>query len=77
MKLLLDTHLLLWVAGHPEKLSVSARSLLNDSNNELLFSDASLWEMQSKEGSGVATSMLIRAFYVAPCWTMDMSSCQL
>ena len=48
MKLLLDTHLLLWVAGAPDRLSASARKLINDSNNELLFSPASLWEIVIK-----------------------------
>jgi aspartate--ammonia ligase len=38
MKLLLDTHVLLWAAGEPAKLSPAARRLLNDSGNELLFS---------------------------------------
>lgn len=52
MKFLLDTHLLLWAAGQPEKLSESARSLLNDPQNELLFSSASLWEIAIKQGLG-------------------------
>lgn len=42
MKLLLDTHLLLWAAGQPDQLSAAARSLLDDPQNELLFSSASL-----------------------------------
>lgn len=50
MKLLLDTHLLLWAALQPEKLSAAAHSLLDDSNNELLFSAASLWEIAIKQG---------------------------
>jgi PIN domain nuclease of toxin-antitoxin system len=48
MKLLLDTQLLLWVAGVPEQLSAKARKLLNDPRNELLFSAASLWEIAIK-----------------------------
>ncbi len=50
MKLLLDTHLLLWAAGQPEQLSSAARTLLEDSHNELLFSAASLWEVAIKRG---------------------------
>ena len=38
MKLLLDTQLLLWAAGQPERLSARARKLLDDPGNELLFS---------------------------------------
>jgi PIN domain nuclease of toxin-antitoxin system len=52
MKLLLDTHLLLWAAGQPDRLSAAARTLLNDPQNELLFSAASLWEVAIKRGLG-------------------------
>ena len=52
MKLLLDTHLLLWAAGHPDRLSVEARTLIDDPGNELLFSAASLWEVIIKRGLG-------------------------
>jgi PIN domain nuclease of toxin-antitoxin system len=52
MKFLLDTHVLLWAAGEPTRLSASARRLLNDANNELLFSAASLWEVAIKRGLG-------------------------
>lgn len=52
MKLLLDTQLLLWAAGQPERLSVRARKLLEDSRNELLFSAASLWEIAIKSSLG-------------------------
>ena len=52
MKLLLDTHLLLWAAGMPERLSAAARAFLNDPQNELLFSAASLWEITIKNSLG-------------------------
>ena len=52
MKLLLDTQFLLWAAGQPEHLSRAARKLLQDSDNELLFSAASLWEIAIKRGLG-------------------------
>ena len=52
MKFLLDTHLLLWAAGQPEKLSSAARSMLDHPENELLFSAASLWEVALKRGLG-------------------------
>jgi len=52
MKLLLDTHLLLWAAGSPEHLPIAARPLLEDPQNELLFSAASLWEIAIKRGLG-------------------------
>jgi PIN domain nuclease of toxin-antitoxin system len=52
VKLLLDTHLLLWAAGRPERLPAAARRLINDVENELLFSAASLWEIAIKRGLG-------------------------
>jgi PIN domain nuclease of toxin-antitoxin system len=52
MKLLLDTHLLLWAAGEPDRLSPEARSLIENPENELLFSAASLWEVAIKCGLG-------------------------
>jgi PIN domain nuclease of toxin-antitoxin system len=52
MKLLLDTHLLLWAAGHPDRLSAEARTLIDNPENELLFSAASLWEVAIKRGLG-------------------------
>jgi PIN domain nuclease of toxin-antitoxin system len=54
VKLLLDTQLLLWAAGQPERLSASARRLLNNRRNELLFSAASLWEIAIKNTLGRA-----------------------
>ena len=44
MNLLLDTHLLLWAASAPERLSAKARGLLLAAENQLMFSSASLWD---------------------------------
>ena len=52
MKLLLDTHLLLWAAGEPQRLSKPARRLIDNPDNELLFSAASLWEVAIKRRLG-------------------------
>ena len=52
MKLLLDTHVLLWAAGQPSRLTVGTRRLLNDQENNLLFSPASLWEVAIKNALG-------------------------
>ena len=52
MKLLLDTHLLLWVALQPARLPPACRALLEDPEHELLFSAASLWEIAIKRGLG-------------------------
>jgi PIN domain nuclease of toxin-antitoxin system len=52
VKLLLDTHLLLWAAGQPERLSDQARILMEAPENELFFSSANLWEVVIKRGLG-------------------------
>lgn len=50
MKLLLDTHVLLWAAGG--SVRDEAASLVNDPANELIFSAASIWEITIKNGLG-------------------------
>ena len=50
MKLLLDTHLLLWAAEGSKRVPRNARALMADPENELLFSVASLWEIVIKRG---------------------------
>jgi len=52
MKLLLDTHLLLWAAGEPKKLSPATRRLIGDKRHTLCFSAASLWEIAIKHSLG-------------------------
>lgn len=52
MKLLLDTHLLLWAAGQPDQLSIAAHEFIEDLRNELIFSAASLWEVAIKKNLG-------------------------
>lgn len=52
MKLLLDTHVLIWSAGNPEKLSQRVRNLLIDTNNLWVTSIASVWELQIKSQLG-------------------------
>jgi PIN domain nuclease of toxin-antitoxin system len=52
MKLILDTHLLLWAAGQSHRLSDIALKMINNPDNELFFSSASLWEITIKNGLG-------------------------
>lgn len=54
MKLLLDTHLILWAAGEPDRLPVAALAAIEDPENELLFSPVSLWEVAIKRSLGRA-----------------------
>lgn len=54
MKLLLDTHLLLWAAGEPDRLPLAALAEIENPDNELIFSAASLWEVAIKRSLGRA-----------------------
>jgi PIN domain nuclease of toxin-antitoxin system len=55
MKYLLDTHLLMWAVREPERLSIEARKLLANMENELVFSVVSIWEAAIKSGLGKAS----------------------
>lgn len=48
MRLLLDTHLLLWASQKSSRLSSAALRYIGDPDNELVFSVASLWEFGIK-----------------------------
>lgn len=54
MKLLLDSHIFLWWAGEPERLSSNVRTLL-EGDNTILLSLASVWEIQIKIQLGKLT----------------------
>lgn len=61
--LLLDTHLILWAAFEPDRLSVRARRQLKSREAALAFSLASMWEVAiktslSRPGFSVDTRML-------------------
>jgi PIN domain nuclease of toxin-antitoxin system len=50
VRLLLDTHVLLWAVYEPHRLSADTQALLVDEANTLLFSVTSLWEVAIKTG---------------------------
>lgn len=52
MRLLLDTHLILWWQGMPDKVPAPARELIENSEEPAYVSRASLWEMAIKVGLG-------------------------
>lgn len=58
MKLLLDTHLLLWLAFEPDRLSRAATRMIADESNELWFSVASLWAVATKRALGRANFLV-------------------
>ena len=52
MRLLLDTHSFLWFVGGDSSLSVAARLLIEDADNSVLLSAASVWEIAIKVSLG-------------------------
>ncbi len=52
MRLLLDTHVLIWWVFDLPQLGARARALVGDPRNDIMFSPASPWEMSIKIGSG-------------------------
>ena len=48
MRLLLDTHIAVWVLVDDARLSKSARSLIGDADNQCAVSVVSLWEIAIK-----------------------------
>jgi PIN domain nuclease of toxin-antitoxin system len=60
MRVLLDTHVLLWTLAAPDRLDPPARALLEDPANDVLFSAASIWEIAIKARLG-RTDFSVRA----------------
>jgi PIN domain nuclease of toxin-antitoxin system len=48
MRILLDTHILIWAITTPERLGREARAAILDTDNDILFSAASIWEIAIK-----------------------------
>ena len=76
MKLLLDTHLLLWVAHTPDRIPKTAQDMIASLDNEVYFSVVSLWEIVQKAqlnradfqvDARVLRTALLKAGYVELC----------
>lgn len=52
MRVLLDTHVWLWMWGEPERLRNEARTILEDPATELNVSAVSAWEIATKHAAG-------------------------
>jgi PIN domain nuclease of toxin-antitoxin system len=52
MKLLLDTHVLLWWLDDPERISDSAKSTIRNPENSVCVSAATVWEIVIKKALG-------------------------
>jgi PIN domain nuclease of toxin-antitoxin system len=48
VRLLVDTHVLLWAAAQPQRLPASSRERLESPENDVFFSAASIWELAIK-----------------------------
>jgi PIN domain nuclease of toxin-antitoxin system len=56
VRLLLDTHALLWAVSDPDALTERARDAIRDGRNEVLVSAASVWEIAIKRAMGKLTA---------------------
>ena len=61
MRLLLDTHIMLWWALGNTRLTPAARTLIADAAQAKVVSIASVWEVAIKHGSNRASSMPVDA----------------
>lgn len=60
MRILLDTHLLIWAANEKRRLPEAARIFIQDPDNDLFFSAASIWEISVK------ASLARKSFAIVP-----------
>ena len=67
MRLLLDTHTLLWWLDGDRRLSRRARTVIGDANNQVLVSAASAWELSTKARLGKLPGAMDVATNVAGC----------
>ncbi len=76
MKLLPDTHTLLWWGKADPRLSRRAKSLLTDPANDLLFSAASAWEIVTKHRLGrlPEAALMVQDF---PGWMVKVGLLEL
>lgn len=52
MRLLIDTHIFLWFVNNPKELDSAIRKTIEDRNNSILVSIASIWELSIKTARG-------------------------
>ena len=52
MQYLIDTHVFLWFVSNAKELSQTAKTLIEDGQNEIHISIASLWEISIKTALG-------------------------
>jgi PIN domain nuclease of toxin-antitoxin system len=52
VKILIDTHVFIWYIQNSERLPNSVSTVINDGDNKILLSIASIWEMAIKQSTG-------------------------
>lgn len=67
MRVLLDTHTLLWWLDGDRRLSRRARAAIGDADNQILVSAASAWELSTKARLGKLPGAVDVATDVAGC----------
>jgi len=91
MRILLDTHALMWAALEPSRIGPAATAAINDPDNDVYFSTASTWEMAIKIKIGkmlipgglslfitdVMTQLLLAPLYVLPEHTISLEAMPL
>ncbi len=65
MKLLLDTHAMIWAFAEPEKLPPKARAAVEDTRNDVWVSSATTWEVTIKHALGRMPLPTSPAVYLA------------
>jgi PIN domain nuclease of toxin-antitoxin system len=76
VRFLLDTHLLLWAAASSERLPREARELLDDDNNEVYYSAASISEIAIKSSLRPKDFRIDLAQLLATLPEMAWSNCR-
>ena len=61
---LIDTHVFLWAAASPEKLSAGARRAIQSAASDVFLSAAAVWELTIKFGLGKVTLPMEPAIFV-------------
>ena len=67
MKILLDTHILFWSMCMEDKLPAPILSWINDPENEIFFSSASVWEIVIKHSKNPAAMPVDGDAFVSGC----------
>lgn len=67
MKYLLDTHVLFWAMSEENKLPDDVLSIINDPDNEIFYSTASVWEVVIKHAKNAANMPVSGLEFMREC----------